>query len=161
MAKTMNLHLPEDQKLLAAFGRIAIVHEHLNHVLVLTIMTLAELMLEEAIDATRYDGSRQLRKRISRLARQRLGEGQPLLKLQALLTRCGRATEKRNELIHSVLAKEVGGDPKRRSVNHEWQELPTVGELNELGQELIDLLTDLSNARLSGFLMEALAKPRG
>lgn len=94
----MTLHVPSDKELLAAFWEVALRHEHLTHILHMTIKTLARLRVDEALDATAYDGARELRQRIRRLARRRLGEGEPLLKLQALLERCCRATERRNEL---------------------------------------------------------------
>ena len=74
VSKMMTFHVPDDKELLAAFGEVALVHEHLNHILRMTIKTLAGLKPIEALDATSYDGSRQLRERIRKLARQRLGE---------------------------------------------------------------------------------------
>lgn len=81
MAKMMMFHVPSDKDLLAAIGEVALRHEHLNHILRMTIKTLARLDIDEALDATAYDSSSQLRERIKKLARQRLGEGEPLLKL--------------------------------------------------------------------------------
>ncbi len=158
MTKMMTFHVPEDKELLAAFGEVALVHEHLNHILRMTIKTLAQLTPEEALDATSYDGSRQLRERIRKLARQRLGEGEPLLKLQALLERCKSATEKRNELVHCVWAKELDGEPQRRGPAHEWLPLPTIEELLALVKEIQELTATLNTARLEGFLSEALTK---
>lgn len=78
----MVFHVPDDKDLLAAFGELALRHEHLNHILRMTIKSLARLEVLEALDATAYDSSSRLRERIGKLARQRLGEGEPLLKLQ-------------------------------------------------------------------------------
>ena len=136
MAKMMTFHVPQDKELLAAFGEVALVHEHLNHILRMTIKTLADLTLQEALDATKSDGSGQLRKRINKLAQQRLGEGEPLLKLQALLECCKRVTEKRNKLVHCVWAKELDGAPQRRGSNHNWEPLPTKEELLALAKEI-------------------------
>jgi hypothetical protein len=127
----------------------------------MTIKTLARLEVGEAVDATAYDGSRQLRERIRKLARQSLGEGQPLLKLQALLERCRRATDRRNDLMHSIWAKELDGEPLRRGSDHNWHPLPTVEELQALAKELCHLTEALNTARLDGFLSEALAKRPG
>ena len=154
----MMFHVPTDKELLAAFGELTLRHEHLNHILRMTIKTLGRLEIGEALDATAYDGPSQLRKCIRKLARQRLGEGESLLKLQALLERCKRATDKRNEFVHSVWAKELDGEPARRGSDHKWQPLPTVLELNELGTEILYLTQALNQARLEGFLAEALAK---
>jgi len=81
-----------------------------------------------------------------------------LLKLQAILERCKRATEKRNDLIHSVWGKELDGEPFRRGNDHSWQPLPTVEELKALGEEIRILTDSLNDARLMGFLADALAK---
>lgn len=158
MTKMMTFHVPADKDLLAAIGKVALRHEHLNHILRMTIKTLARLEIAEALDATAYDSSAQLRERIKKLARQRLGEGEPLLKLQALLERCKRATEKRNDLIHSVWGKELDGEPARKGLGDEWLPLPTVEELNGLAEVILQITSQLNEARLEGFLHEALTQ---
>ncbi len=158
MAKMMLFHVPSDKELLAAIGEVALRHEHLNHILRMTIRTLARLDIDEALDATAYDSSSQLRERIKKLARQRLGEGEPLLKLQALLERCKRATVKRNDLVHSVWGKELDGEPARKGSGHEWRSLPTTTDLHELAENISLLTSQLNEARLKGFLHEALTK---
>lgn len=154
----MMFHVPSDKDLLAAIGEVALRHEHMNHILRMTIKTLARLDVTEALDATAYDSSSQLRERIKKLARQRLGEGEPLLKLQALLERCKRATEKRNDLIHSVWGQELDGEPARKGSGDEWRPLPTTTELHELAESLSHLTSQLNEARLEGFLHEALTQ---
>lgn len=156
--KMMLFHVPEDKELLAAYGELSLRHEHLTHILRMTIKSLAGLEVTETLDATAYDGAAKLRDRIRTLARQRLGEGEPLLKLQALLERGKRATEKRNDFIHSVWGKELDGEAFRRTNDHSWQPLPTVEELNSLGNDILILTNQLNEARLTGFLAEALAK---
>ncbi len=158
MAKLMTFHVPEDKELLAAYGELSLRHEHLTHVLRMTIKTLAGLEILEALDATVYDGATKLRDRIKTLARQRLGEGAALLKLQAILEQCKRATEKRNDLIHSVWGKEVDGEAFRRGNDHSWGPIPTTEELMILGEEIRILTESLNDARQMGFLAEALAK---
>ena len=156
--KMMLFHVPEDKELLAAYGELSLRHEHLTHILRMTIKSLADLEVTEALDATAYDGAAKLRDRIKTFARQRLGEGEPLLKLQALLERCRRATEKRNDFIHSVWGKELDGEAFRRTNDHSWHPLPTVEELSSLGKEILVLTNQFNEARLMGFLAEALAK---
>ena len=158
MAVMMLFHIPEDKDLLAAYGEVTLRHEHLNHVLRMTIKTLARLEVDEALDATVHDSSSQLRERIRKLARQRLGEGEPLLKVQALIERCRQATDRRNDLVHSVWAKELDGEAVRRSNHLGWQRLPTVDELHSLCQEILALTNELNHVRLEGFLHQALAK---
>ena len=73
-------------------------------ILRMTIKTFAGIEVNEALDATAFEGASLLRERVRKLAKQRLGEGQALLKVQAFVERCRRATEKRNEYVHSVWA---------------------------------------------------------
>ena len=84
-AKMMTFHVPDDPELLAALGAVTLRQEHLNHILKMTIKSIANITVAEAVDATQYEGSRSLRERVRKLARQKLGEGEPLLKLQAMI----------------------------------------------------------------------------
>ena len=157
MATMIMFHVPDDKELLAAFGEMALRHEHLNYILRMTIKTLAKLTPQEALDATVNEGSRQLRERVRKLARQRLGEGPSLLKLQALMQRCQRVTDKRNEMVHSVWAKELDGEAKLRNADTSRPQ-PTRQELTDLSDEIRDLTISLNQARLEGFLLEALTE---
>ena len=124
----------------------------------MTIKTLANLEVTETLDATAYDGAAKLRDRIKTIARQRLGEGEALLKLQAIIERCKRVSDKRNEFIHSVWGKELDGESFRRANDHSWQPIPTIDELTSLGKDILALTEQLNEARLFGFLSEALTK---
>lgn len=154
--RMMTFHVPEDQNILILIGMISLRHSHLDYILRMTVKTLADTTINEALDATRYQGSSQLRRRILKLARQRLGEGQALVKLEALIGRCDRATEKRNRLIHNIWAKEPDGEPLVRNENHEWEPTPGVAVLDRLADELLTITQELNKARLDGFLHEAL-----
>ena len=152
----MMFHVPDDQELLAALGVVTLRHEHLNHILKMTIKSIANLTPAEAVDATQYEGSSSLRERVRKLARQKLGEGEPLLKLQAMLTRAGRLTEQRNKLTHGLWAKELDGDPGVMGVFGELLPLPSVEELKTLAKEIEVLTNEFNIARLEGFLKVAL-----
>jgi hypothetical protein len=154
--KMVGFHIPDNNDLLAAIGEVALRHEHLNYILRMTIRTLASVGIDEALDATAYAGSAELRSRINKLARQRLGEGQALIKVQALLERCKRLTERRNDLVHSVWGKELDGETARKDSANEWQPLPTGDELRDLASHISQLTDQLNKARLDGFLLEAL-----
>lgn len=158
MTKMMMFYVPEDKDLLAAYGELSLRHEHLTHILRMTIKTLANLEVTEALDATAYDGATKLRDRIKAIARQRLGEGETLLKLQAIMERCKRVSDKRNEFVHSVWGKELDGEPFRHANDHSWKHIPTVDELTSLGKDILVLTEQLNEARLFGFLAEALVK---
>lgn len=152
----MTFHIP-DAKILEALGTITLRHGHLDHVLRMTVKTLGEVSVQQALDATAFEGSAALRERIRKLAKAKLGEGNALLQLQALLERCRRATEKRNDLIHSIWARELDGDPKVRTNDHVWKPIPTIEQLNALSTELEFLTGELNSARLEGFLSPAIA----
>jgi hypothetical protein len=160
MPTMITFHVPEDKLLLAGFGEVTLRHEHLSHILRMTIKTLGRLRPQEALDATAYDGARQLRERIRKLARKRLGESEALLKLEALLERCRRLTDKRNELTHGIWAKELDGEPMRKGSDQNWYPLPTIDELKALANEIWVLSDELNTARLDGFLSSALAARR-
>jgi len=95
MAWLIYMLMPEDPAVLAAVGKIALRHGQLDHVLRMTIKSLTGVSMNEALDAPARQGSRELRERIRKLARRRLGEGVAIAQLEAILERCRRATEKR------------------------------------------------------------------
>ncbi len=156
-AKLASFHVPQDQKLLAAFGEVALRHEHMNHIVRMTIKSLASLTSAEAVAATKYESSRQLRDRAKVLARKRLGEGTPLLKLQAMLTTCGTLTDKRNDLMHGLWAKELDGNAHIRDAHGHVRPLPTAQELLRLAKDIENHTNRLNIERREGFLAEALA----
>ena len=154
--KMLLLHVPEDQSLLAALGAVTLRHEHLNHILKMTIKSLANLTPAEALDATQYEGSRQLRELIRKLGRQKLRVGEPFLKLSALLTRAERLTEQRNQLTHGLWAKELDGDPGVLEASGELRPIPSLEQLKSLALEILALTNEFNAARFDGFLKIAL-----
>lgn len=154
----ISFHVPQDKDLLAAFGEVALRHEHMNHILKMTIRTLADVTIEEALTATKYESSRQLRDRIKKLAKQKLGEGSPLLKLQAIINNCEKLTSKRNEFVHGLWVSELDGDAYVRDAFGNNKSLPTVQELIELAEEIENLTKKLNSERLEGFLHQELSK---
>ena len=155
----MTFHVPDDSELLAALGTVSLRHSHLDHILRMTIKTLTDVTVEEALDATSFEGSATLRRRVARLAKQRIGEGEALVKVQALLERCRRATQTRNDLIHSIWAADIDGtDAAVRTDNHGWKPIPTIDELETLSHEIRCLTAELNAARLGGFLSESLVR---
>lgn len=155
--KMVSFHVPQDKDLLAAFGEVALRHEHMNHILKMTIKSLTGVTPSEALAATMYDSSAYLKDQIRKIARKRLGEGRALIKLKAILAECKRLTDKRNGLIHGLWAKELDGDAHVRDGYGNPRPLPTVVELRGLAQEIEKLTARLNSERLEGFLMKALA----
>jgi hypothetical protein len=149
-------HLPDDERLLAAVGKVAVRHGQLDYVLRMTVKSLANLGVREALDATERQGSRELRERIRKLANQRLGEGQPLVLLDGLLARARRASARQNQLLHGVLAAHLDGEAVLRHDDKNWNALPTAAELDAVAVDLNEIATAINFARLDGFLKEAL-----
>jgi|SRR5689334_21951996 hypothetical protein len=126
----------------------------------MTIKSLAGITPEEADLATTFQGSATLRDRINKIARRKLGEGTPLLLLQALLERTRLATEKRNTFVHSIWAQELDGEPMIRGNDRPWKPLPKLAELETLSAELEQIANELDTARREGFLAEAITEAK-
>jgi hypothetical protein len=160
VTKLVTFHVPKDPALLAAFGEVALRHEHMNYELRLIIKSLAGVTVAEAIAATRYESSRQLRDRARKLARKRLGEGAQLIKLEAILASCRALTERRNELVHGLWAKGINGEAQIRSAFGDPRALPSVEELRGLAREIEAVTKQMNIDRLRGWLHEALSRQR-
>ena len=78
---------PKMNQSLATIGKIALRHAQLDNQLRMTIKDLAGVTQNEALDATARQGSSELRKRVQKHGRKRLGEGQALVRLDDLLQR--------------------------------------------------------------------------
>lgn len=149
-------HLPDDEGLLAAIGKVAVRHGQLDYMLRMTVKSLANLSIRQALDATERQGSRELRERIRKLAKQRLGEGQTLVLLDGLLARARRASARRNQLLHGLWAAHLDGEAVLRHDDETWHPLPTAAELDAVAVDLHDIATEINFARLDGFLKVAL-----
>lgn len=156
--KAILLGITNDRNILAEVGVSTIRHGQLDHILRMTIKSLMGLSINDTIDATARYGSADLRKLIGKLAKQKFGNGEVLLKLQAILERARRATDKRNILIHSLWAHELDGKSVIRNKDHTWQTTPKTEEIQALSEEIVAITTELNRARLDGFLSEAIAK---
>jgi len=154
-SRIIKFHVPSDQRLLAAFGEVALRHEHMNYVLKMTIKSLTGVTPTEAVAATRFESSKQLRDRVSKIARKKLGDGAVLIKLQAMLAECQRLTEKRNDLVHGLWAQELFGEAHIRDAHGATRPLPTAEELHDLARALKHHSDRLNQARLEGLLSEA------
>lgn len=159
----MKFSVPDDPELLRAFGVVSIRHAHLDYTLRMTIKALAETTPQEALDATAFQGSAMLRDRIDKLAKSRPGEGTALIRLQAILERCRRVTERRNELTHSVIARNLdmqaaSHEPQFRTHDHNWKALPTLDDLGAVVRDIDSLIAELNTARVGGFISEALER---
>jgi len=143
-----------------ALGRVAIRQSQLDQMLRMTFKILAELPARQALDETLRDGSKKLRKRIRKLAKDRLGEGVAFASLQKLLKRAENATDQRNDVIHGVCGREVDDTIPQLLLNddHSMRPFPTAEELDDLAAELVAITKELNEARLEGFISTAMAE---
>ncbi len=158
--KMMTFDIPDDPKQLQAWGEVMLRHSHLDCSLRVSIKTLTGVAIREAVDGTEFTRSTELRSRIRKLARDALGGGEALVRFEALLERCRRVTERRNDLIHNIVGREVDGDIKMRTVDHSWRDVPSIEELNALSGEMVQLTYELNEARIHGYIFDALQVKR-
>jgi hypothetical protein len=159
----VGFHIPVDNReLLAALGEISLRHGHIDHVMKLLIKTFSDVTIQEAMDATARESSWNLREWVKKLARDKLGKGPALVKVQALLERASRITERRNALVHILCGKDQDGNPVAATEDLTvWKPLPTVADLNALAADMAALRVDISKARGKfGFITQALVKKK-
>lgn len=149
------LGLPEDERVLAAIGKISIRHGQLDLSLKMLIKALTGVTRAEAEAALEGETSSGLRERAKRLAR-KMPEGPNLIRLQALLTRAKRATRHRNELMHSLWAEDPGRGTVIQREGGVFEDVPKLEELEAVVEELTAVAYELNGARLDGFLTESL-----
>lgn len=151
-----SLRAPDDPAILAAVGKVAIRHGQLDHVLRMTVKIILGLSRQAALDATARQGSRELRERVRKLAKQKIKEGEALVHLDALLQRSRRATDRRNDFLHAVWAYDEDGNPVIHDDDHRSQPIPSVDAIESVATELARVAFELNEARLKGFRREAL-----
>jgi hypothetical protein len=154
----ISIALPGDRDLWEAIGLVAIRHAQLDHMLRMTVKTIEGLSVKEALDATDRQSSRELRTRVRSLVKKRIGEGPTLVRIDALLTRCRKATDKRNELLHSMWGTNQDGVPVTIGGDHLLRSAPMVSELKSVADEIAELASEINEIRLYGFLKAALDK---
>jgi hypothetical protein len=154
----MMFFLPDDPALLAAMGAVAVRHGHLEFVLRRTVKTLTRVTPEQGDNATEDDSASVLDQRIRRLARAAWGEGRDLVLLQDILVRAKRASKRRNELMHGLVAQVLDGDPMHHARDVGWRDLPTVSEVQALADTIWTIAVELNSARLEGFIAEAMKR---
>jgi len=151
------LAVPNDPDVLAEIAQISICHGQLDYVLKMVFRDLTGLEINEALDATHRQGSVDIRRRVRALARKRFGESQALAKLDALLTRAARVTEKRNATLHPLWAMRLDEGPVVRRDDHTW-ETPDLDQMRAVVDEFRILTAEILNARTEGFLKKAIGE---
>lgn len=109
---------------------------------------------EQALQYIGDQGTEKLRARVTKLARERLGEGGALTMVLEFMKRCEDVSERRNELLHSPIARERDGEAFRMRARggSTWVELPKPEVLQALADETYKLVQEMKHARLGGLI---------
>jgi hypothetical protein len=144
--------IPTDESLLAAVGRVAIAHAHLDNVLRMTIRSILGMSVNEALDETFRVGSAKLRERIRHEVRSKLRDKERR-RLDAILKRAEEATEKRNVILHGLWTEPVGTAEKYiRRDDKTFGPQPTVDDLKSLLDEVCAVTKELDEDRHGGLV---------
>ncbi len=154
----ITLKPPDDRDWLAAFGKVAAHAALLDFVMSMTIKVITEVSVEDALRATKRTTASALRKRVRKLAKDRLGDGPAFIELEAILCMAEAVAENRNYLIHSVFVSDeaenlIIQDPVRGHLP-----IPTAEDLETLASQIEQVHGMLNHSRLKGSLRAALDK---
>lgn len=154
----IGLEPPGDLKWLAAYGKVNAYSTILDLVMSMTIKVITGVSVEEALLATWRTTGRELRDRVRRLAKDRLGDGPAFIELEAILSLARAVAEDRNDVIHAVFVRDENGDPIIQHPVKGHLPIPTVKELETLAGQIRHVLNVLNYSRLEGPLKVALDK---
>ncbi len=74
------------------------------------------------------------------------------------VNRARRATDRRNTILHNLWAQDLDNNPVIRDDDHTFRPAPLLAELDAVADELATVASELNDARLDGFLKEALSQ---
>jgi hypothetical protein len=155
MNPTVVVDTPDDPEFLKQFARASMLHAHLDNSLKMFVRSFGETTIEEALEYIGYEGAAKLRKRVTKLATEQLGEGEALTMIRGFMKRCEEITERRNYLLHSPIARERDGEAffiRGRGGGNTWVELPRPDVLEALADETFKLVEEMNHERLSGVI---------
>jgi hypothetical protein len=151
---------PNDPEFLKQFARASMLHAHLDNTLKMYLRSFVCTTIEEVLRYVGYQGAAKLRARITKLACEQLGEGDALAKISEFMRRSNDISERRNDLLHSPIARERDGQGFRMRARggNNWVELPQPAVLQELADETFELVDQMNHERLSGIIGLALSQ---
>jgi hypothetical protein len=149
---------PEDPEFLKQFARASMLHAHLDNSLKMFIRSFDESSIDEALKYIGYQGAARLRKRVTELATEHLGRGDALEMILGFMKRCEDTSKRRNDLLHSPIARERDGQGfhMRARGGNSWVELPRPEVLKALADETFALVEEMNHQRLGGLIDVAL-----
>jgi hypothetical protein len=150
---------PNDPEFLKQFARASMLHAHLDNTLKMYVRSFEGTTVDEVLKYIGYDGASKLRKRVTRLATEQFGEGEALTIIRVFMKRCEDISNRRNELLHSPIARERDGEGfhmRARGGGNTWVELPKPAVLEALADEISLLVSEMNHERISGVIGLAL-----
>jgi hypothetical protein len=148
------LAMPQHPGLLEALGRLAVAHTHLELILQYTVKTVAGVSIIDALDATSGQRTSDVRRRIKKLFVQKKPPESEVVKLDALLNRARPLSKQRNDFLHSAWSQTEAGEAVRKGEDHRWVPAPSKEEVDTVTIKIMELATEINNARLHGFINE-------
>lgn len=143
--RNIGFSVPHDRPdFLAAFGVVAILSGHVDYLLKMMIRNLGHMPFQQARKHTARWSSSRLREKVLKLAKLTNMAPASCAELTALLARCEGLSEKRNALIHGLIGEELDGNYVVASDVGRFEPLPTVGDLKDWADALIDLRGELN-----------------
>lgn len=149
------LTIPNDLSYLAAFGKVAIAHSHLELVQRFLVRTLANIDMVVALDSTESFRAADVRKRVRKLAKERRVPERVLCRLDALLERATTLSKERNVLLHRTVQDDPEGRLVQKGEDQRWGPAPTDQELKQLAEKIQKLADEMNEERLKGFIRDA------
>ena len=83
MDTPMVIDTPDDPEFLKQFARASMLHAQLDNSLKMFVRSFRDSTIEETLTYIGYEGAARLRKRVEKLAREQLGEGEALASADA------------------------------------------------------------------------------
>lgn len=151
---------PNDPQFLKQFARASILHAHLDNTLKMFVRSFDETTIEKTLEYIGYQGAARLRKRVAKLATEKLGASEALTMIIEFMKRCEEISEQRNDLLHSPIARERDGETffMRARGTNTWVKLPKPEVLEKLANDTYELVQEMNHQRLSGVIGLALSR---
>jgi hypothetical protein len=159
---TLVIDTPNDPEFLKQFARASMLHAHLDNTLKMFVRSFDGTTIEEALEYIGFQGAARLRKRVAKLATEQLGDGEALTMILGFMRQCEEISERRNDLLHSPIARERDGEVfvMRARGGNTWVELPMPEDLEALADETFKLVEEMNHQRLSGVIDLALRQAK-
>ena len=153
---------PSDPEFLEQFARASMLHAHLDNTLKMFVKSFDGTTVEEALEYIGYQGAAALRKRVAKLAKEQLGESEALNMILGFMEQCEKISERRNDLLHSPIARDRDGETFRMRARgcNDWVELPKPKALKALADDTFHLVEEMNHQRHNGVIDLALRRAK-